>query len=174
MNGRPVFELKPFPRDPLLPTAIPEEIFTVGVPTMGPKYNRRDALELVVHPTGSAVICFGGQPFGEDIGLELATGHVVWMYSRQLQSDMPHLASIAPGFVNSSLGCFNACVQVVIARFPYYSRHSEDGVADAVGDELADQLTQIDPAAMDHNTFWYEFTWDMRIGDYATEDILED
>ena len=54
MNGKPVFALAAFPRDPLLPADTPIELFTVGVPLTGPKYERREALEVVVHPTGSS------------------------------------------------------------------------------------------------------------------------
>ena len=139
---------------------------------MGPKYNRREALELVVHPTGSVVVCFGAQPHGDDIGLELATGNVVWMFSRRLQSEMPHLAAIPPGFVNSDLGCFNGCVRTATARFPYYSRNAELKERIAVAEQVAGALRKIDAVAMVPDRFWSTFIDDLMNGDFATEDVL--
>jgi hypothetical protein len=172
VNGKPVFALVPFPRDLLLPAGTPDELFTVGVPIMGPKYNRREALEVVVHPTGSAVVCFGAQPLGDDIGVELATGHVVWMFSRRLQSGMPHLAAIPPGFVNSDVGSFIGCVRAAIARFPYYSRKAELEERVAVADGLAGVLRRTDAAAIVPDRFWSTFVDDLTNGDFATEDVL--
>ncbi len=139
---------------------------------MGPKYNRREALEVVVHPTGSAVVCFGTQPFDDDIGVELTTGHVVWMFSRRQQSDMPHLAAIPPGFVNFGLGSFTSSVRAATSRFPYYSRNAELQERIAVADELGGELRRIDAASMDADLFWSTFIDDLINGDYATEDVL--
>lgn len=172
MNGKPAFVLKVFPRDPLLPTGTPNELFTVGVPTMGPKYKRRDTLEVLVHPPGNLVVCFGAQPLDDDIGVELATGRVVWMFSRRLQAGMPHLAAIPPGFVNSDLGTFTSCVRAAIARFPYHGRNAELEERVVIADDLAGELRRIDAEAMVPDRFWSTFIDDLANGDFATEDVL--
>jgi hypothetical protein len=69
-------------------------------------------------------------------------------------------------FVNSSIEKFTECVRILTERFPYYSEDSdlEDWMGAAV--EIQKLIKKIDPAAYREGSFWYEFRWDVTMGEY--------
>lgn len=171
MNGKPVFKLVSFSRV-ARPEGTPDELFTVGVPSMGPGYIRSDSLTVLDHQSAGTIVCFGATASGDPVGVELASGRVVWTYGSRW--DRPDLLAHEPGFINSNIGCFTDCVRAAIVRFPYYSRGAELEECEAVSNELAETLRVIDPPAMIIDRFWSTLIDDMKNGDFATEDILGD
>ena len=101
-----------------------------------------------------------------------------------------------PSFVNSSLDQFIASVREVSERFPFYSSdlgefdiqdllddpasvrariEQDNSEVDRVAEDLTEILRSIDRAAVaDETTFWWTFVFDVRMGDFATEDVLRD
>ena len=80
-----------------------------------------------------------------------------------------------PSLVNSSLDQFIASVRAVSERFPFYSRDFLESEVDRVAEDLTEILRSIDRAAVaDETTFWWTFVFDVRMGDFATEDVLRD
>ncbi|GIG59628.1 hypothetical protein Lfu02_40000 [Longispora fulva] len=102
--------------------------------------------------TGSALMC-----------LDIESGHVV------------EVGSGGGGpvrLVNSSIGQFNASVQLVVERFPYYEADSELETREAIGEALRAQLMQVDSSSMSEDGFWETFVDDLIVGDYSNEDVL--
>jgi len=174
MNGTPVFELVPLPKSGVLPAELPAELFTTGVPTMGPKFRREPQLLVADAPVSGTVVCFGISSLFYRVGIELATGHVVDVLSPDLLRG-PNRPSVLPlpGFVNSSLPQFVECVRLAISAFPYYSRGADLSEREAVASRVAELLRPVDPPALELDQFWSTFIDDLVIGDFPTEDIVE-
>lgn len=51
--------MEPFERDDALPAGLPDELFTSGVPVMGPKYERDTTLRLTDDPRVGSLVAFG-------------------------------------------------------------------------------------------------------------------
>ncbi|MFF1397018.1 SUKH-4 family immunity protein [Streptomyces sp. NPDC058287] len=107
-------------------------------------------------------ICFGHTGSSGSVLLNTVTGAVV-------ESD-DELESVS--LVNSSLETFTACVKGVIERFPFYSEGADENEWESAADDVARLVRRVDPAAFVEGGYWHEMTSDIRMGDYATEAVL--
>jgi len=113
-------------------------------------------------------VVFGESGIAARLCVDAATGAVVQVASLDVQD-----ATISP--VNANLELFRACMKAFIDRFPFYSLDSPDSgpeAPDAVGAELRRLFESIDPVAGDG--FWFDLTYDVGMGDWATEVVLDD
>jgi hypothetical protein len=81
----------------------------------------------------------------------------------------PGASNINPG--NSNLTAFVACIEVAIARFPYYTYETAEEAAEEVANSLRDQLLAIDSVVGAHNGLWETFLDDVAMGNYAEEEF---
>jgi hypothetical protein len=124
----------------------------------------------------TVVLTFGLLEIGRSgpavIGVEPSTGRV----HSVVAGGHPHL-------VNSSVDHFIEVARRVTGRFPFYSAADQDaevdtpppsgcGVAHRAGNAVRSIIAEVDPPAIAQGTFWGELVDDIRMGDYATEDIL--
>jgi hypothetical protein len=113
-------------------------------------------------------VVFGESGIAARLCVDAATGAVVQIASL----DLPD-ATISQ--VNANLKLFRACHRALIDRFPFYPHDSPEsgpGSPDAVGAELRVLFESIDPVA--GYGFWYDLTYDVGMGDWATELLLDD
>ena len=73
--------------------------------------------------------------------------------------------------VNSSLSAFSACVEAVIARFPYYTYDTVELAAEKVASQLREQLLKLDPTVGAQEGLWGTFLDDVAMGNYAVEEF---
>lgn len=176
MNGHPTFRLLPYNRDSGVPGPLPEELFTTGVPEMGPKYRRDTRLRSLAYEGIKPLVGFGlSGPFHR-IAIDPATGAIVEVLAKERASgnvNVQGLRQPAASYVNSTLVAFIECVRVAIARFPYYSNEADLREREAVANDLRRLLTPVDPPALEPDRFWSTFVDDVTIGDFSTEDLLE-
>jgi SUKH-4 immunity protein len=162
----PRFELVTFPEPTGIPHGWDEPLVRQGVPKalIERTYQAASRLTLLDDPRYGPLVRFGESGLSDSICLDPRTGQVL------LIIDAPD----GPAWlVNSSLEQFIETVRVVIERFPFYGVASELEERERIGDELAEAIRSIDPAAgVDPNGFWQIFLADVMIGDFATEDIV--
>ncbi|MGW4467697.1 hypothetical protein [Micromonospora sp. NPDC004704] len=82
---------------------------------------------------------------------------------------VPGAARVNP--VNSNLIAFSACIEVAIARFPYYTYETAEEDGEEVADYLRNQLLAIDRAVGAHDGLWETFLDDVAMGNYAEEEF---
>lgn len=164
----PRFELVTFPEPTGIPHGWDEPLVRQGVPKalIARTYRAASTLMLLDDPRYGPLVRFGKSGVSDSICLDPRTGHIVMIV------DAPD----GPAWlVNSSLEQFIASVRVVIGRFPFYERERGNDLEELerIGDELAQAIGSIDPAAVvDPNGFWQMFIADVMNGDFATEDIV--
>jgi hypothetical protein len=71
---------------------------------------------------------------------------------------------------NASIEHFIRCIDVVVARLPFYSRDAVSEEREAVAALLEESLIRVDPTCMTTNSFWKTFRWDVAAGDYPGND----
>jgi hypothetical protein len=152
--------------------AVAQALATDGLPRATESYldvyEIVDPAQFVARLGKSGYVVFGKSGLAARLCYDVATGEIVQVDS--LEADNPTISS-----VNTNLDLFRECVKAFIDRFPYYSLESlesDEDAADAVGEELRGLFESIDPAAGDG--FWFDFTYDVGMGDWATETLLED
>jgi hypothetical protein len=149
------------------PWDVQQVLTTIGVPRqlLSGKYAAMRDLEVLEVPTQGRVICFGTSGRWSRICLDPRNGEVTEVImTRQPTANL----------VNSSLKQFIDSVQAITDLFPFYL--SDSTLEDAInsGNNVADALKRIDPAAMGPDTFWSTFVDDLKMGDYPTEQVIED
>lgn len=168
---RPEYSIVRIASAPDVPRAVADLLATDGLPR--DSTGHLDAYELVdpalfAGRLGQAgYVVFGKSGIAARLCVDVASGAVVQVDS--LDEADPTISS-----VNTNLDLFRACVKAFIERFPFYSLASleeDEDAADEVGAELRVLFESIDPAAGDG--FWFDFTYDVGMGDWATETLLE-
>ena len=137
-----------------------------GVPTslVGLSYSATENLEVAELPGRGRLVCFGRSGLSERVCVDLESGVVL-----QIDRD-----GTSEHFVNSSLDAFARAVRAVIERFPFYSSESELDEYEEVASELARMIREVDPEGLVGDGFWETFISDVSMGDYATEEIVQD
>jgi hypothetical protein len=69
-------------------------------------------------------------------------------------------------FVNSSMEAFTKCVEGVLAMYPFYGEDSEPEVCEAAAVRVEGFIQRVDPVAYEDDTFWFDFRWDVTLGDF--------
>lgn len=190
----PRFEMVAFPAPTGVPHGWDAELLREGVPKalFGAYEAASELTPLEVSGYGQ-VVRFGSSGFYGSVCLDPRTGAVVYVrsYAPDRTIDPARAYPGPPVFINSSVDQFTASVRATLARFPFdrgdAERESREGgdrdeiegaIAeewDRAADELEATLGTLDPAAVaDPDAFWMTFLDDVRIGDYATDDILSD
>ncbi|MET8824949.1 SUKH-4 family immunity protein [Streptomyces sp. NPDC004610] len=68
--------------------------------------------------------------------------------------------------VNTSLARFVECTRKLSALFPLYSSDSDFEEWERGAQRVQEVVGEIDPAAYFEGAFWYEFRWDVSMGDF--------
>lgn len=79
------------------------------------------------------------------------------------------LSGVDPGdvaLVNTSVGQFTECIQRLAAIYPFYSADSEFDAWEDAAQRVQDIVCEVDSAAYYEGSFWYEFRWDVSMGDF--------
>jgi hypothetical protein len=100
------------------------------------------------------------------VALDPASGEVVTVLD---------LAEPTARLMNSSLVHLHETVKAVITRFPYYDRESPtlDDEADKACRDLIVLIDAADPHARDEDGLWSEFPWDVAMGDFDTQSVVQ-
>lgn len=101
-----------------------------------------------------AVLVFGEIAVEGVVGINLVTDEVV---------HIPIEGSPILNPVNSTLGQFCECVDLVTRKHPFDESLSDEEIAD----DLRKSLLKIDAATMAFNGFWGEFVDDVTMGNYS-------
>jgi SUKH-4 immunity protein len=162
-------DLLPWPRFVLkklaCPEGTPDEVRQAlsrhGVPArgVGAEYAALD--EAVFLDSAPHLLAFGEAGDTERICVDVRSLEVVHVPA-------PGSARVNP--VNANLEAFSACVEAVIAPFPYYTYETWEERGDKVVSFLRDQLLAIDDTTNAHNGMWETFLDDVATGDYAEEE----
>ena len=169
---RPGFAIARIASEPAVPRAVADLLATDGLPraTMGylDVYELVEPAQFVPNLGQSGYVVFGESGVEARLCVDVATSAVVQVASLQAQD--PTISS-----VNTNLELFRACTKAFIDRFPFYSMEdldNDEDLAEAVGAELRELFESIDPAAGDG--FWFDLTYDVGMGDWSTEALLDD
>jgi hypothetical protein len=143
-----------------------ECILDNGVPDtlLGGRYRALDQMR-VVASSGGPVIQFGSARSGL-MCVEPSSGNVVAL----AHEGGPSV------FVNVSVKHFADATFAVTEMFPFYSADDEDENDDIlidVGNTIAEKLRRIDPESMVRDRFWSTLVDDIQMGNFHTEDVLE-
>jgi hypothetical protein len=126
----------------------------ITVPAGFVTYEALDCAETVVID-GVSYLRFG--TFGGDgkALIDLQTGVV---YANYVDNEMI--------FVNSSVEKFTECVKGILSVYPLYDEGSEPEDWERAAKKVQELVARADSACYAHGTFWYEFRWDVTLGDY--------
>ncbi|MEU9731464.1 SUKH-4 family immunity protein [Streptomyces sp. NPDC048002] len=133
--------------------------FVVPVEFFG--YRVVDEVEHVPTDAGRTLIRFGtiGRPgplgVGVSVFVDEETGEVV----SGMEPD-----DVAP--VNTSPALFTDCVRRLADIFPFYAEGSDPEDWEAGAQKVEEAIREIDSAAYQEGAFWYEFRWDVTMGDF--------
>jgi SUKH-4 immunity protein len=171
-QSRPGYSIARIASEPAVPHALADLLATDGLPraTTGylDVYELVEPAQFIPNLGQSGYVVFGESGVAARLCVDVATSAVVQVAS--LQAENP---TISP--VNTNLELFRACTKAFIDRFPFYSTDDLDGdadVAETVGAELRRLFESIDPATGDG--FWFDLTYDVGMGDWSTEAVLDD
>jgi hypothetical protein len=166
------------------PTGIPHgwdaELLSKGAPKglLG-RYTALNALTLVEAPGYGPLVRFGATMGTNSVCLDPHTGRIVeLMYVPTATIHLPSGVHGLPGSVNSSLNQFIDSVRATFERFPFDGGVGTDSdrlysELDQAVHDLTDILRGIDtPALADESTFWRTFLDDVQMGNFLTEDIM--
>ncbi|MFE1028565.1 SUKH-4 family immunity protein [Streptomyces sp. NPDC058818] len=118
-------------------------------------YRSLDSFEAVESDSGKALIRFG--VFGLSVSVYLD------------QNSQEVLYGLEPGdvnIVNTSSSHFTQCVLRLSEMFPFYAEGSDSDEWEAAAQRVEDVIRDIDPSAYHEGSFWYEFRWDVTMGDF--------
>ncbi|MFC8198724.1 SUKH-4 family immunity protein [Streptomyces sp. NPDC057298] len=68
--------------------------------------------------------------------------------------------------VNTSLSRFIECVRDLTTMAPFYSEDSDPDEWENAALRVEEVIRRIDPSAYGESSFWYEFRWDVTMGDF--------
>jgi hypothetical protein len=68
--------------------------------------------------------------------------------------------------VNTSISRFTQCVVRMSEMFPFYSEDSDVDDWEAGARNVENVIREIDPDAYCEGSYWYEFRWDVSMGDF--------
>ncbi|MER7780438.1 SUKH-4 family immunity protein [Streptomyces sp. NPDC096191] len=68
--------------------------------------------------------------------------------------------------VNTSLSRFTQCVVRVSEIFPFYDEESDVDDWEAGAQRVEDVIREVDLSAYREGAYWYEFRWDVSMGDF--------
>ncbi|MCX4905729.1 SUKH-4 family immunity protein [Streptomyces sp. NBC_00878] len=139
----------------LVSVPVPSGDFELVVPDRFFAFRSLDVAERVASAEGGHLIRFGiiGRAtsvfIGEDSG-------------RVLSGMGPNDVAI----VNTSLSQFIECVRDLTAMAPFYSEDSDLDEWENAALRVEELIRRVDPSAYVEGSFWYEFRWDVTMGDF--------
>ena len=162
----PKFDLVGLPSDPEVPGWLAERLQTPGVPRriLGGEYQVLEAATIVPGRTES-LVAFGSSGSSGRVCVDPVTGAVVCLPD-------PDLPMVAP--VNVNLDRFADCVRDVIGLFPLYDDEGELEDFEEAAEKIRQVVGAIDDTGLDPVGFWEDLASDVSMGDYNTEEILDE
>jgi hypothetical protein len=125
---------------------------------------------------GGPLIRFGSERHGGAIALDPFTGEVVEVSDVEGRFGSPFAR-----LMNGSLAHLRATARAVIDRFPYYDApqsfpQSDEWLAQTqlAQNDLLRLIEEADPRAFDEGGGWTEFPWDVGMGDWYTQAVIDD
>ncbi|KMS72302.1 hypothetical protein ACM01_23435 [Streptomyces viridochromogenes] len=119
-------------------------------------YRALDAAERVSTETGRSLIRFGVIGRATSVFWDEGSGVVL----SGLDSDQVTV-------VNASIGQFRDCVTRLADLMPFYSEDSDHEEWEAAARRVQEVICEVDAEAYREGAFWYEFRWDVSMGDAA-------
>lgn len=155
-----------FPQFDGMSPGINEVFARPGIPAgmLGGEYAAAGELSVMEIPGREPLVRFGETKSG-DICVDPNSGEVF-----EVTGKFRTRACMA----NASICQFVQSVQVVIKAFPFYSMESDLDERIVVASKLTEAIRRVDSSAIYPDSFWSTFIDDVEIGDYATEEVLED
>ncbi|PAZ15336.1 hypothetical protein CLM62_14190 [Streptomyces sp. SA15] len=132
--------------DGVLELTVPSEFFS---------YRPLTQAERVSSGTRSSLIKFGAIGRATSVYLDRDSGEV--------------LSGVEPGdvaLINTSMGKFFDCISRLAEIYPYYPAESEHEDWEAAAQRVQDIVCEVDATAYQEGLFWYEFRWDVSMGDF--------
>ncbi|MEU5521851.1 SUKH-4 family immunity protein [Streptomyces sp. NPDC047860] len=128
---------------------------TLTVPSEFFSYRSLDVAEKVQAGSDRSLIRFGL------IGLKSS------IYFDQDSGEVLHgLNPEELGIVNTTISRFTECIVRVAEMFPFYDEGSDVDEWEAGAQRVEDVIGEVDPSAYRDGAFWYEFRWDVSMGDF--------
>ncbi|MZD53938.1 SUKH-4 family immunity protein [Streptomyces sp. SID5606] len=125
---------------------VPEEFFS---------YRALEEVEPVDSPLGTRLIRFGSFGLGTS------------MYFDEASQEVLHgLTPQDVAMVNTSPSHFTQCIVRLSEIFPFYGEESDVDEWEAAAKGVEDIIREVDPRAYYEGAYWYEFLWDVSIGDF--------
>lgn len=157
---------------PVSALVVPLDIDLIGIPVEGGQselivpgeffaYRALDTAVRVSTGAGRSLIRFG--TIGSPGPIGVAVSVFVDEESGEVVSGI-ELDDVTP--VNTSLSRFVDCVRRLAEVFPYYSEDSDYEEWEAGAQRVQDVVCEIDSAAYQEGAFWYEFRWDVSMGEF--------
>lgn len=125
------------------------------VPDVFFAYRALDVAERVSTEKGRSLVRFGVIGRATSVFVDEVSGEV--------------LTGVDPGDVtvaNTSITHFTDCVSRLAGIFPFYSENSEYEEWEAAARRVQEVVCEVDAAAYQEGAFWYEFRWDVSMGDF--------
>ncbi len=165
------FELVTFPSSAeaeALLRSRPEDLqtfYVTGVPKgfVSARYRANRVLSLRTDNHGRQLIAFGTMVLDGAMCLDPVTGEVVQLVGR----------SSNRFFVNSTLASFTRLVREVSNAFPFYSDDASRDEIMAAAEAVSEIVRKVDGEALVPDRYWSTLIDDMRMGDWATDAVLE-
>ncbi|MGW0828635.1 SUKH-4 family immunity protein [Streptomyces sp. NPDC002845] len=130
-------------------------VFELTVPNEFFAYRSLDSAQRVRSDSRRSLIRFGAVGRAASVFIDEESDEV-------LSGVHPDDASL----VNSSVAQFVDCVRRVGDAFPFYSADSDFEEWEAAAQRVQDIICEVDSAAYREGSFWYEFRWDVSMGDF--------
>ncbi|MFD5006636.1 SUKH-4 family immunity protein [Streptomyces mutabilis] len=125
---------------------VPKEFFS---------YRALDEAERVDSASGRKLIRFGVFGLGSSMYFDEASREV--LYGRTPQD---------VELVNTSLSAFTQCVVRLGEIFPFYDEEADVDEWEAGAQRVEDVIREVDLDAYREGAYWYEFRWDVSMGDF--------
>ncbi|MGW1898920.1 SUKH-4 family immunity protein [Streptomyces hirsutus] len=125
---------------------VPDEFFA---------YRSLDAIERLRQGSGRSLIRFGV------IGLESS------VYLDEFSGEV--LSGMDPGeleMVNTEISRFTQCVIRLADIFPFYGEDSDADEWEVGAQRVEGIIREVDPNAYHEGSYWYEFRWDVSMGEF--------
>ncbi|WP_159027752.1 SUKH-4 family immunity protein [Streptomyces pactum] len=118
-------------------------------------YRALDAPEMVESDSGRTLIRFG------------VMGLSVSMYLDKDSQEV--LYGLSPGdvnIVNTSVSHFTQCILRLSDIFPFYDDDCDSDEWEVGAEKVEDVIREVDPSAYHEGSYWYEFRWDVTMGNF--------
>ncbi|MDN3250944.1 MULTISPECIES: SUKH-4 family immunity protein [unclassified Streptomyces] len=125
---------------------VPKEFFS---------YRALDEAESVYSVSGRNLIRFGAFGLGSSMYFDEASREV--LYGRNPQD---------VELVNTSLSSFTQCVVRLGGIFPFYDEEADVDDWEAGAQRVEDIIREVDSGAYREGAYWYEFRWDVSMGEF--------